>query len=106
MSANGISNDSTIDEMMISFPAPDGPLTMETMRLGPMAMTRVMRFRTQLFISMSRNPCMITCPANVQLIVVLCPEASSATAYTLMLLTEHGVFLERTRQSARTSCTV
>jgi len=49
---------------------------------------------------------MITCPANVQLIVVLCPEASSATAYTLMLLTEHGVFLERTRQSARTSYTV
>lgn len=153
MSANGISNDSTIcrenlyqlllrwfpiasaetvsrdhltDEKMINLPAPDGPLTMETMRLGAMAMTRVIRFRTQFFIFMSRNPwkeiikwgywimlengqcwlgqtifmnsmtlgwvfsvvlitCMITCPANVQLIVVLCPEASSATAYTTEL---------------------
>lgn len=29
---------------------------METMRLGAMAMNRVMRFRTQFFIFMSRNP--------------------------------------------------
>ena len=28
---------------------------------------------------------MMTCPANVQLMVVLCPEASSATAYTTEL---------------------
>jgi len=45
------------DEKMMSLPAPDGPLTTETMRLGAMAMTRVIRFRTQFFILMSRNPC-------------------------------------------------
>jgi hypothetical protein len=45
------------DEKTMSLPAPDGPLTTETMRLGAMAMTRVIRFRTQFFILMSRNPC-------------------------------------------------
>lgn len=102
------------DEMMISLPAPDGPLTTAAVRLGAMAMSRVMRFLTQFFIFRSRNPwkrvmngintvisfgimlmkrqrycqlltCMMTCPANVQLIVVLCPEAKSATAYTTEL---------------------
>jgi len=48
------------DEKMMSLPAPDGPLTTETMRLGAMAMTRVIRFRTQFFILMSRNPCKYT----------------------------------------------
>jgi hypothetical protein len=61
--------------MIISLPAPDGPLTRATTRLGAMATTRVMRLRTQFFtLSWSRNPCMMTCPANVQLIAVLCPE--------------------------------
>jgi hypothetical protein len=50
---------SLTDDRMISLPAPEGPLTMETMRLGAMAMTRVMRFLTQFFIFMSRNPWII-----------------------------------------------
>lgn len=48
------------DEKTMSLPAPDGPLTMETTRLGAMAMARVVRFRTQLFILMSRNPCKLS----------------------------------------------
>jgi transposase-like protein len=41
---------------MISLPAPDGPVTMATIRLGVMAIARVMRFLIQFFIFMSRNP--------------------------------------------------
>lgn len=51
------------DAMIMRRPAPLEPPIMETTKLGTMAMLRVIRFRTHFFILMSRNPCMMYCPA-------------------------------------------
>lgn len=45
------------DAMTMRRPAPLDPPMMETIKLGTMAMLRVIRFRSHCFILMSRNPC-------------------------------------------------
>ena len=44
------------DAMMMRRPAPFDPPMMETTRLGAMAMQRVIRFLSHVFILMSKNP--------------------------------------------------
>ncbi len=44
------------DAMMISRPAPEEPPMMETIRLGVIAMHRVIRFLNHFVILMSKNP--------------------------------------------------
>lgn len=97
---------------MISRPAPEEPPMIETMRLGVIAIHRVIRFRSHFLILISKNPCnscsdelwkwyiiciiiiiihtyihtcMMYCPAYVPVIVELCPDASNAIAYTIEL---------------------
>ena len=54
-SSQEMARDHTDDKMM-SFAAPVGPLATEAIRLGAIAMIRVMMFRAQLFIFASRKP--------------------------------------------------
>ncbi|BAT00881.1 Os07g0258501 [Oryza sativa Japonica Group] len=73
------------DAMTMRRPAPLDPPMMETIKLGTMAMLRVIRFRSHCFILMSRNPCRYMEKKNLPVMVELCPEAKSATPYTVAL---------------------
>ena len=69
---------------MSSFPTPRSPNMAATTTAGTMATLRVSRRRIHGRMRRSRNPSITTCPASVPVSVDACPEASNATANTVL----------------------
>ena len=67
-----------------SDPAPCSPYSAVTMTAGMIAMSRVMSRRSQAGSRMSRNPSITIWPASVPVMVEFWPEASSATANSVL----------------------
>src|SRR4051812_15527163 len=65
-------------------PAPCSPYIAVTITAGTMAMSRVMRRRSQAGSRMSRNPSITIWPASVPVMVEFWPEARSATANSVL----------------------
>ena len=63
---------------------PLAPYKAATITAGIMAISRVIKRRNHGVRRMLRNPSMTTCPASVPVSVEFCPDASSATANTVL----------------------
>jgi len=82
-SASGRCSDSTTVDATTSWLAPCGPAMSATASEGTMATARETMLRSQSGRESSRKPSMTNCPANVPVMVELCPEASSAIAHSV-----------------------
>eukprot|EP00982_Pelagococcus_subviridis_P006483 30135-Pelagococcus_subviridis.AAC.17 len=80
MSANGSWKNRITDDTTMSVSACSSPAMMHTSSDGMIAALRVRNARSTGFIFSSRKPSMTNCPAYVPVMVLLCPDASSATA--------------------------
>ncbi len=69
------------------------PYTPITTTAGTMAIPRVMRRRSQGFRRKLRKPSITICPASVPVSVAFCPEASRATAKSVLAMPTPSVGL-------------